>query len=140
MINIWKNWGVRKMTDKETYAIIDGRGSCVAFVEGNPIGKIAELETENERLKEENKTLEQFLSKEPLALQALQKGYASYKKSTDVFYEMVKTYKQTLQEIKGIAERQLLVTNVRTYQMVYYADFSEYRNEILQKITKAEEE
>ena len=48
--------------------------------------------------------------------------------------------KQTLQEIKEIAERQLLVTNVRTYQMVYYADFSEYRNEILQKITKAESE
>lgn len=65
---------------------------------------IAELKAENDRLKEENKTLEQFLSKEPLALQALQKGYASYKESTDVFYQMVKTYKQTLQEIKAIAE------------------------------------
>lgn len=48
--------------------------------------------------------------------------------------------KSCLQEIKKIAERQLLVTNVRTYQMVYYADFSEYRNEILQKITEAESE
>lgn len=45
-----------------------------------------------------------------------------------------------LQEIKKIAERQLLVTNVRTYQMVYYADFSQYRNEILNLITKTEEE
>ena len=53
-------------------------------------------------MKKENKTLEQFLSKEPLALQALQKGYASYKKSTDVFFEMVKEYKQTLQEIREI--------------------------------------
>lgn len=66
--------------------------------------EIKQLEQENARLKEENKTLEQFLSKEPLALQALQKGYASYKKSTDVFYEMVKEYKQTLQEIRTIAE------------------------------------
>jgi len=64
--------------------------------------QLKRLEKENEELKKENKTLEQFLSKEPLALQALQKGYASYKKSTDVFFEMVKEYKQTLQEIREI--------------------------------------
>ena len=56
------------------------------------------------QLKEENDTLRQFLSKEPLALQALQSGYASHKKSSDVLYEMVKQYKQTLSEIKEIAE------------------------------------
>ena len=53
-------------------------------------------------LKAENDTLRQFLSKEPLALQALQSAYSSYKKSTDVFYEMVKQYKQTLAHIKEI--------------------------------------
>lgn len=52
----------------------------------------------------------------------------------------VNKYHKTLQEIKKLAERQLLVTNVRTYQMVYYADFSQYRNEILDLITKVEEE
>lgn len=60
--------------------------------------------------------------------------------SLGIANKYVNKYHQTLQEIKKIAERQLLVTNVRTYQMVYYADFSEYRNEILGKITKAEEE
>lgn len=54
--------------------------------------------------------------------------------------EDIDKLKQTLQEIRTIAERQLLVTNVRTYQMVYYADFSEYRNEILDIIKKAESE
>ena len=53
-------------------------------------------------LKAENDTLRQFLSKEPLALQALQSAYSSYKKSTDVFYEMVKQNKQTLAHIKEI--------------------------------------
>ena len=53
-------------------------------------------------LKAENDTLRQILSKEPLALQALQSAYSSYKKSTDVFYEMVKQYKQTLAHIKEI--------------------------------------
>lgn len=53
-------------------------------------------------LKAENDTLRQFLSKEPLALQALQSAYSSYKKSADVFYEMVKQYKQTLAHVKEI--------------------------------------
>ena len=53
-------------------------------------------------LKAENDTLRKFLSKEPLALQELQSAYSSYKKSTDVFYEMVKQYKQTLAHIKEI--------------------------------------
>ena len=57
-----------------------------------------------DQLKAENDTPRQFLSKEPLALQALQSGYTSYKKSSDVLYEMVKQYKQTLIEIKEITE------------------------------------
>ena len=60
---------------------------------------------EYKKLKAENDTLKQLLSKEPLALQALQSAYSSYKKSTDVFYEMVKGYKQTLTEIKEIVEQ-----------------------------------
>lgn len=92
----------------------------------------AELKAENERLKEDIKTLEQFLSKEPLALQALQKGYASYKESTDVFYEMVKNYKQTLQEIKKechwVSECGVTNDNMWGY------------DNILDLITKAEEE
>lgn len=88
---------------------------------------------ESERLKEENKTLEQFLSKEPLALQALQKGYASYKKSTDVFYEMIKKYKQTLQEIKEIAEHEIKELTDSAINGGRYL-------EILDLITKAEEE
>lgn len=110
---------------------------------------IAALKAENDRLKEENKTLEQFLSKEPLALQALQKGYASYKKSTDVFYEMVKTYKQTLQEIKEIAEKPKLFkdfSEIKTATEVEY-DYAAICNElelrlykVLELITKAESE
>ena len=57
-----------------------------------------------DQLEEENKELRQLLSKEPLALQALQCAYSSYKESTDEFYKMAKDYKQALTEIKEIAE------------------------------------
>lgn len=97
---------------------------------------IAELKAENERLKEENKTLEQFLSKEPLALQALQKGYASYKESTDVFYQMVKKYRQTLQEIKKIAEKEY---NKKLVEKDCF-DCDASLSLIINLITKAEEE
>lgn len=100
-----------------------------------------ELKAENDKLKEENKTLEQFLSKEPLALQALQKGYASYKKSTDVFYEMVKEYKQTLQEIKKICK---MDCGDCQYNQDCDCNFEECEeakiDDILDLITKAEEE
>lgn len=59
-----------------------------------------------DQLEKENKELRQLLSKEPLALQALQHAYSSYKKSTDEFYKMAKDYKQALTEIKEIAEKQ----------------------------------
>ena len=48
--------------------------------------------------------MKQFLSKEPLAIQALQSGYADYKKRSEVFFEMVKDYKQALREIKNLTE------------------------------------
>ena len=104
--------------------------------------KVAELKAENERLKEEIKTLEQFLSKEPLALQALQKGYASYKESTNVFYEMVKNYKQTLQEIKAIVEETIIAyTDIaKSNEKLKAFDLRNRLQQILQKITKAEEE
>ena len=88
-------------------------------------------------LKAENDTLRQFLSKEPLALQALQSDYSSYKKSADVFYEMVKQYKQTLAEIKEIAE-----TAVKCLYATKSDDYTDgYRwlgNIILQKISRCE--
>ena len=91
-----------------------------------------ELQQQLDKLKAENDTLRQFLSKEPLALQALQSGYASYKKSSDVFYEMVKQLKQTLAEIKEIAYE---LTNEE------YTDFIESKQkQFLQKISECEVE
>jgi DNA mismatch repair ATPase MutS len=63
-----------------------------------------EYEQQLDQLKAENEELRQFLSKEPLALQALQSAYASYKKSSEVWADIAKDYKQTLAEIKEIAE------------------------------------
>lgn len=54
---------------------------------------------------QECEELRQFLSKEPLAIQALQKSYESYQKSTKVFSDWVKDYKQLITEIKEIAEK-----------------------------------
>lgn len=59
---------------------------------------------EIDQLKAENEELKQFLSKEPLAIQALQSAYSDYKKRSEVFFEMIGEYKQTLAEIKEIAE------------------------------------
>ncbi len=63
-----------------------------------------ELQKQLDQLKKENEELKQFLSKEPLALQALQTGYADYKKRSEVFFEMINQYKQTLEEIREIAQ------------------------------------
>ena len=76
-------------------------------------------------LKAENDTLRQFLSKEPLALQALQSAYSSYKKSADVFYEMVKQYKKTLTEIKDYCNK-------------YPQNSIGFKKYILQKISECE--
>ena len=87
-------------------------------------------------LKAENDTLRQFLSKEPLALQALQSAYSSYKKSADVFYEMVKQYKQTLTEIKEIAEYEFKeLMNAEDYH-----NMTEILQQILQEISECEVE
>ena len=61
---------------------------------------IKRLEEEIKQLKEENETLRQFLSKEPLALQALQSGYADYKKRSEVFSEMIKELKEEIKQLK----------------------------------------
>lgn len=106
---------------------------------------IAELKAENEQLK---KYIERMKEPELKVIDAnialdnkeLKAENEKLIEGLGVANKYVNKYHQTLQEIKKIAERQLLVTNIRTYQMVYYADFSEYRNEILQKITKAGEE
>lgn len=115
---------------------------CNPYVELNDIEKrrkcveVTEcFRRQLDQLKTENDTLRQFLSKEPLALQALQSGYASYKKSSDVFYEMVKQYKQTLTEIKEIAE------NVQSFVDITLEDdvYTEM-DKILQKISDCEVE
>lgn len=98
--------------------------------------EIAELKAEKERLKEEVKEVKKYQYEQ----EYLDKEIEEMQKALKTLAEGLNKRQILLQEIKKIAERQLLVTNVRTYQMVYYADFSEYRNEILQKITKAEEE
>ena len=91
------------------------------------------LQEQLDQLKADNDTLRQFLSKEPLALQALQSGYASYKKSSDVFYEMVKQYKQILTEIKEIAENVQSFVDIRLEDDVYTE-----MDKILQKISECE--
>lgn len=96
----------------------------------NMVNKFVEernsLKAENERLKE---IKDDFFNQAEISHQAVQDKN-----------KIIEKLETVMQEIKAYAERQLLVTNVRTNQMVYYADFSEYRNEILQKITKAESE
>ena len=97
-----------------------------------------ELQQQLDQLKAENDTLRQFLSKEPLALQALQSRYASYKKSSDVFYEMVKQYKQTLTEIKEIAECCQTPANCKDYCQFYNECIDGGLPLILQKINECE--
>ncbi len=63
---------------------------------------LQEQKKELDQLKAENDELRQFLSKEPLAIQALQKSYESYQKSTKVFSDWVKDYKQLITEIKEL--------------------------------------
>ena len=85
------------------------------------------LQQQLDQLKAENDTLRQFLSKEPLALQALQSGYTSYKKSSDVLYEMVKQYKQALTEIKEIAEK---------HKVTAHCDYLTDMDNTIQKISE----
>lgn len=54
---------------------------------------IKRLEEEIKQLKEENETLRQFLSKEPLALQELQNR-------SEVFSEMIKELKEEVEQLK----------------------------------------
>ena len=97
-----------------------------------------ELQQQLDKLKAENDTLRQFLSKEPLALQALQSAYSSYKKSTDVFYEMVEQYKQTLVEIKEFLQSDYC-TEIASCEFCAEAENCLNRK-ILQKISEHEVE
>ena len=106
-----------------------------------------EMSEQLDQLKADNDTLRQFLSKEPLALQALQSAYSSYKKSADVFYEMVKQYKQTLTDIKEIAEEEI---ECKTYEIENDCfnktrckalnEHIDFTKQILQKISQCEVE
>ena len=78
---------------------------------------------------QECEELKQFLSKEPLAIQALQSAYSDYKKSSEVFFEMIGEYKQTLTEIKEIAEAESYLSPQSTRLLVH---------KILQKISECE--
>lgn len=82
--------GVNKMSNRPDYKIV------------LQADHIKRLEEEIKQLKEENETLRQFLSKEPLALQALQSAYSDYKKRSEVFSEMIKELKE---EIEQLTER-----------------------------------
>lgn len=114
-------------TWKNQVLILDGEDITVQITQ-------QQFEDYNQ-LKKENDTLRQFLSKEPLALQALQSGYASYKKSSDVFYEMVKQYKQTIAEIKEIVGIGL----VDGLQSEEYSGFLKIlQAQVLQKISECE--
>jgi predicted RNase H-like nuclease (RuvC/YqgF family) len=93
---------------------------------------------EVDQLKVENEELKQFLSKEPLAIQALQKSYESYQKSTKVFSDWVKDYKQLLTEIKEIAEnREIFCENCGGGVESFTCDDCGYVK-ILQKISECE--
>lgn len=103
---------------------------------------------EYEKLQQENDNLKDDIDKQQLYVDSLEQENERLKAENELIKERSKelytfsaTYendklKQALQEIRDIAERQLLITNVRTYQMVYYADFYQYRNEILTKINE----
>lgn len=116
------------MTDKQ---IVYYKKDCL----NEPYCSLGKVIEQLNQLKAENDTLRQFLSKEPLALRALQSGYASYKKSSDVFYEMVKQYKQTFTEIKEIAE------NVQSFVDIHLEDdvYTEM-DKILQKISEVKDD
>lgn len=110
------------MIDKETYAVIDSRGLCMALLPYNPVNKIeqseqenAELKAENERLKEENEKLN---------------------KMTGVFSaRLCEKYRKTLQEIKKIAEDMY-----EDYSKRWDDNISEGLEQIIDLITKAEVE
>lgn len=102
------------------------------------------LQAENERLKKEIKYLEEEKKEKIQLLEQIINILYPNANDDELFtitfnseyIDKLKKYRQALQEIRDIAERQLLITNVRTYQMVYYADFFQYRNEILAKINE----
>lgn len=91
---------------------------------------------ELDQLKAENDELKQFLSKEPLAIQALQQAYSDYKKRSDIFYEDNIKLKQALTEIKEITE-----FSDRPYiHCGEYNDCCEIIAEILSKISEVLDE
>ena len=119
------------MTDKETYAVINGRGQCMAFLPYNPINKIEQLEQENAELKAENERLK----KEIRLYDCIEKWGTKQCRCAcrclgNEFCEdadkRIDKYKQTLQEIKDRIPK-----DYEIYQ--WYED-------VMQLITKAEEE
>ena len=92
----------------------------------NAIKSLHNKQAEFDQLKAENDELRQFLSKEPLAIQALQKSYESYQKSTKVFSDWVKDYKQLITEIKELCQK-----HIKAEKIVM-------ANDILQKISECE--
>lgn len=100
--------------------------------EKNLVVQAMELNERYDQLKAENDELRQLLSKEPLALQALQSGYSDYKKRSEVFFKMVQEYKQTLTEIKEVTEKSYR-TPLAEKDCIVCDDFL---RQILQKISE----
>jgi hypothetical protein len=108
-----------------------------------------DFKTAWEELKAENEVLKQALNKEPLAQKALVTAYNGYKKQVLELYKVLDSYKQTLQEIKAIAEKPKPFkdfSEIKTATEVEY-DYAAICNElelrlhkVLELITKAEEE
>lgn len=114
------------MSDEETYVIINGRGLCTAFQPYNPMDKIEQLEQENAELKAENEQLQALCGTYKTCYQA---------KHSDIKCLFVK-YKQALQEIRTIAEREYNKKLVEKDCFDCDASFLL----IINSITKAEEE
>lgn len=126
----FKNWQRKEQEcerlKKEKAEILEKTG-MIETLQGYTVKDIEYMEQQLDQLKEENEELKQFLSKEPLAIQALQSAYSDYKKRSEVFFEMIGEYKQTLAEIKEIA-----IFNWSDKNMGFMC------NQILQKINECE--
>ena len=119
-----------KELKKEKAEILEKTG-MIETLQGYTVKDIEYMEQQLDQLKKENEELKQFLSEEPLALQALQTGYADYKKRSEVFFEMINQYKQTLEEIREIAKEIF-----KTKDWVCGAYAANGAKQILQKINE----
>ena len=82
-------------------------------------GKIEELEQENRKLK-----------KKLTATKCYNCGETFLTPEGAELYEENVKYKEALEKVRKFLENNLLVKNVGDYQMIYYSDFSEFKNDM----------